>query len=74
MCTAGCPTPGAHNSWGDCVRSKRVQMAPPETGIRKNWDAGLQAYRDARRQGLQPQKPTWDSVEREKRVADAVLG
>lgn len=74
MCTAGCPTPGVHKSWGECLRSKGLQFGPPATEVRRHWDAGLVAYREARRQGMQPQKPTWESVEREKRVADAQLG
>lgn len=26
-CSSGCPTPGAHDTWGDCVRSKRTRVA-----------------------------------------------
>lgn len=57
-CSSGCPTPGAHASWGECVRSKALQVADVEahkhnTGIYRAQDE----YRRARNAGLQPESP-----------------
>ena len=46
-CSTGCPTPGAHESWGECVRAKntRVAWAASARGLdataEKKWDAEL---------------------------------
>lgn len=46
-CSSGCPTPGAHASWGECVRDKntRVAWAASAKGLdrttEKKWDAEL---------------------------------
>ena len=46
-CSSGCPTPGAHETWGECVRSKntRVGWAASAAGrdltTEKKWDAEL---------------------------------
>lgn len=59
-CSSGCPTPGAHATWGECMRAKntRVGWAASAAGRDKtrdkNWDRELQEYRDARAQGIQP--------------------
>lgn len=59
-CSSGCPTPGAHATWGECMRAKntRVGWAASASGLdrttEKKWDAELQLYRDARADGIQP--------------------
>lgn len=59
-CTSGCPTPGAHASWGECARAKgsRVLYANSASGgdysQQKAWDAELDSYREAKSQGIQP--------------------
>jgi hypothetical protein len=55
-CSTGCPNPGTHLSWGECVRAKRVQLADIEahdnnTAIYRAQDN----YRAAREDGLQPE-------------------
>lgn len=70
MCRSGCPTPGQHQSWGECARAANLQVGPADTASRKSWDANLSKYRDARRQGLQPQMPNAKSAEAAMRVAD----
>lgn len=53
-CSSGCPTPGAHASWGECVKAKntRVGWAASAAGrdrtAEKKWDKELSDYRDAR--------------------------
>lgn len=68
-CSTGCPTPGAHETWGECLRAKntRVAWAASARGLdrtaEKKWDAELQSYRDARAQGIQPAGTTKDKIE-----------
>lgn len=57
-CRTGCLTKD-HSSWGECMRASNIQMnagdamsGKPMTN--KQWDGELQAYRDARAQGIQP--------------------
>lgn len=57
-CRTGCRT-GGHSSWGECLRASNIQMSPGDAASNKSmtskkWDAELQAYRDARAQGIQP--------------------
>ncbi len=70
-CRTGCPTPGAHGSWGECARAADLRIGSRENRYYRRWDAGLQAYRDARKVGLQPQKPTLGSVDKAKREVGA---
>jgi len=59
-CSRGCPTPGAHASFGDCLRAKRprVGYAAEARGLdlsaEKRWHKELDLYESARRQGVQP--------------------
>lgn len=71
MCSTGCPTPGQHLTWGECIRAKNIEAAPPDAQGRRDWDSGLRAYREARRQGMQPAQPTRFAVENEKRKVGA---
>ena len=57
-CRTGCKTQD-HSSWGECARASKLQLnagdAKHTTSMpRKKWDAELNAYRDARAQGIQP--------------------
>ena len=59
-CSTGCPTPGAHATWGECMRAKntRVGWAASASGLdaskEKRFQRNLQNYRDARAQGARP--------------------
>lgn len=59
MCRKGCKTQD-HASWGDCLRNAgvRTYLASPSKGLdgttQKKWDAELELYRSARKQGVQP--------------------
>lgn len=57
-CSSSCPTPGAHSTYGECMRAKGVRVdTEGMTAARKaqsTYDAGLTAYADAKRQGIQP--------------------
>lgn len=56
MCRSGCATQN-HTSWGECARAANIQVGPADVTVRKVFDHGLESYRDARRQGVQPLKP-----------------
>lgn len=55
-CSSGCRTPGAHSSWGECVRAKRLQVEGVEA---HKYNQGVRAqqneYAKARMAGLQPE-------------------
>ncbi|MFF3363581.1 hypothetical protein [Streptomyces misionensis] len=66
-CRTGCPTPGKHKTWGECARSANLKVAYCGIGggdatEQKRWDAELDLYRAARRQGIQPDGTTKDKV------------
>lgn len=75
MCTTGCPTQD-HASYGECLRSKglRVAYCNSAKGLdateQKRWDKSLDAYRDARAQGIQPSSTRPDAVERAVAISD----
>lgn len=54
-CSSSCVTKD-HSTFGECMRSKNLQLNPnlADTGAVKAWDGELHAYREARRQGIQP--------------------
>ena len=78
-CSQGCPTPGAHRNWGECVRSKATAvMGLESTGNGLGGYSADQkmhrenaAYRDAVKEGLQPTAPTQAAVDAARRAADA---
>lgn len=66
-CTAGCKTKD-HASWGECMRAKNAIIAYAGIGggdasAQKRWDNELQAYRDARAQGIQPDGTTMPKIQ-----------
>ena len=77
-CTSGCPTPGAHPSWGACLRAKNTAvMGLESTGNGLGGYTADQkmhrenaAYRDAVAEGLQPEAPTQAAVDKVRRAAD----
>lgn len=54
-CSAGCRS-RSHNSYGECLRDKALQVANPEA---REWNQHVNetqgAYVDARKAGLQPE-------------------
>lgn len=72
-CTSGCPTPGAHNTWGECLRAKALEVTPSlmQRPSRQRWDAELHAYGEARRQGIQPKGTQMHQVRAAVEAADA---
>ena len=57
-CRTGCPTQN-HESWGDCLRASNIQMNTGDANSNKatsgkKWNSELDAYANARSQGIQP--------------------
>lgn len=53
-CSTGCPTKD-HINYGDCLRSKRLEVSDPEAHRRnKSMYAAVDNYVDARYSGMQP--------------------
>lgn len=60
-CRSGCPTKD-HANWGECLKASNIQMNAGDASsgmiksgwTNKKWDAELQAFRDAKAQGIQP--------------------
>lgn len=67
-CSAGCPTPGEHTSWGACVKAKGTLIAYARSAA--GWDATKEkafqkecgAYEKALKDGLDPVTPTWGGI------------
>jgi len=56
-CSSGCPSQD-HKSWGECLRSKNLQLSPAvndQYATRQGaWDKELDNYESATRQGIRP--------------------
>lgn len=56
-CSSACKTKD-HKTWGECVRSKGLQLSPAVNDSyamrQRGWDRELDNYDSARRQGLNP--------------------
>jgi len=74
-CTSACVTRD-HESWGECMRNKGLKIAYSNSANgwdatrQKKWDADLDAYADARRQGIQPAGTNRQAVEDAKILSD----
>ena len=59
-CSSSCQTQD-HRSWGECVRDKGLRIAycnsaaGKDATAQKAWDAELDLYATARKQGIQPE-------------------
>lgn len=54
-CSTGCPTPGAHKSFGECLRNKGIQIADVDARVVNNTVYRDQnEYAEARAEGMQP--------------------
>lgn len=73
-CTTACSTQD-HRTWGECVRSKGLQISPhinDNYGTRqKAWDRELDNYESAVRQGLSPAGTKQHHVDAAIKEADA---
>jgi hypothetical protein len=70
-CSSGCPTPGAHASWGECLRSKSLQVADVtahqfNTGQHRQ----IKEYVRAREAGIQPDSVFKRDVDKAVRITE----
>lgn len=72
-CTTGCPTPGTHATWGECLRAKGLQIQPGimDAPARREFDAENSMYASARADGIQPKAVTRSAVEQARKFTDA---
>lgn len=71
-CSSGCPTQD-HESWGACVRSKRLRtnaMDPEYVSKQKEADKTLDQYQIARSYGIQPKSTQAADVQAAMQVSD----
>lgn len=76
-CSSGCLTPGAHKSWGECVRDKNLKSAVSIPGkgydraVQSRWDKRIDAYKQARSEGIQPQSTRASDIQAAVKTSDA---
>lgn len=46
-CRTGCPTPGAHGTWGECARAGSLRIGQVDASEQKAWDAELGSFYSA---------------------------
>lgn len=74
-CSASCKTKD-HETWGDCVRSKSLKIAYAQSAsgkdatVQKKADKNLEAYRNARKYGIQPKSTNPKDVQAAIRESD----
>ena len=71
-CTSGCPKPGSHATWGECLRAKALQIQPGimDAPTRKEFDAENRLYAAAKADGIQPKAVTRKAVEAARKFTD----
>lgn len=75
-CTSGCPTQD-HASYSECLRGKGTRVAYCNSAAgsdatrQKKWDAEIDAYWNAKRQGIQPEGTSMRQIETAIRLSDA---
>lgn len=76
MCRTGCRTQD-HATWGECLRAAgvRTYLASPSKGLdgttQKKWDRELALYRQARKQGIQPDGTKTSQIVKALKASDA---
>ena len=71
-CRTGCPSQD-HTDWGECLRASNLQMSSGDASrptSQKKWNSELTAYRNARKQGIQPAGTTMAQVEKAIKASD----
>lgn len=70
-CSSGCLSPGRHETWGDCVRAKHLQIQNVQAHkFNQSVRDDLDAYRNARSAGIQPASTGRKDVENAWRLTD----
>lgn len=54
-CSSSCTAPGTHSTYGECLRGKRLHVAPVDAHMQnKSQNSQIKNYVKAREAGLQP--------------------
>jgi hypothetical protein len=75
-CRTGCTEPGAHNSYGACLRAASVRVAYCNSANgfdatkQKRWDAELASYRSARAEGIEPAGTSQKKIDQARAISD----
>lgn len=75
-CSTGCLTKD-HESFGSCVRSKNLKSAVSIPGkdydrsLQPSWDKRINAYKQARSEGIQPQSTRSADIQKAVAISDA---
>lgn len=71
-CRTGCPTQD-HESWGECARVSNIGIShEPSAVALKTTDKELNAYRDARKLGIQPASTKMKDIQKAVRVSEKI--
>ena len=72
-CSSSCPTRD-HKTFGECMRSKNLQLKPnlSNTDRTKKLDSDLQRYRDVRAQGIQPDGTSASKVRKAEEMSQSM--
>lgn len=71
-CRSGCVTQD-HESWGECLRAANLNFSNERVSAEiKNTDKELSAYRDARKQGIQPASTKMKDIQKAVRASDLI--
>lgn len=75
MCTSGCPTPGAHETYGECLRGKSIQIdrfsLSANQQAERAKDHTLKRFRDLAASGITAQSPLKKDVEAAEKAANS---
>jgi hypothetical protein len=70
-CRTGCSTQD-HGSWGECLQASNLSFGNPQVAaVFKKNEAELNAYRDARKVGIQPASTKMKDIQKAVRLSDA---
>jgi hypothetical protein len=71
-CSSGCRTPGAHSSWGECVKAKNLKTSQVDVTAQRAWDRNLDRYEKARKEGIQPDSTRPADIQRAVSLSDSI--
>lgn len=76
-CSSGCPNPGSHGSYGECLRSKSTKVAycnsagGSDATRQRKWDRELDRARSLMSQGIRPDNTFGPALDKAERISDA---
>lgn len=76
VCSSGCPNPGSHESYGECLRSKAPTIRGCGIGGRdataqRKWDREVDRARTLMSKGIMPENTFGPALDKAERISDA---